>query len=303
MRFTISAPPHKKTGLTVKNIMWSKVFALIPVSIISIYFFGLPALWILFASVLAAVLAEYSIQKTFDQKITIRDGNAVLIGLMLALIIPPEAPFWIPIVGAAFAVIIGKHAFGGLGSYLFHPVLAAWIFLMIAWSEHMTPASFPYADQITDIFLENAAGFLVEVSPIALIGGVYLILRRYLDWRIPLTFTFTIVLLALIFGENLEYLVTGVLIFGILFIATDPSTSPVTKQGRIYYGILCGLLTFIYGYFSVNYGYAALYGIFLANCVTAFLERITFPKEYGTPSIFEKSYITLKEKISNRGIK
>lgn len=126
MTFTISAPPHRKSKITFKTIMWSKVLALVPVSLVSVYFFGLPALSIILAGILAAVVTEAGIQKMFRHKITINDGNAVLIGLMLSLIMPPEAPIWLPVVGSFFAISIGKHAFGGIGSYVFNPVLAAW---------------------------------------------------------------------------------------------------------------------------------------------------------------------------------
>lgn len=325
MNFTISAPPHKKSKITVQSIMWNKVIALLPITIASIYFFGIPALNILVLSILTAAVTEIGIQAIFRQKSTIKDGNALWIGLMSGLLMPPEVPLWLPIVCSFFAIAIGKHAFGGIGSYFFNPVLAAWIFCRTAWANYLTAASLPYTGHLSNFILESGAGFLVEVSPILIIiGGLYLIFRRYIEWRIPLTFGITILLfpqvLQVIFAvlslvdqgilnplmylaqffkffdisPQLHYSMVGMVFFGIFFLATDSPSSPVTKKGRMIYGIICGLLVSIYGYFA-NYVEATIFGLFLANCVSSFIEVNTVPPVYGT-----KSYLV---KISDRLLK
>jgi electron transport complex protein RnfD len=317
--YTISAPPHKKSKFNLKSLNWSKTIALVPVAIAAIYLFGVPALGIILASMIAAVVTEFGIQTLFKQKVTVKDGHAALVGLMLALLIPPEAPLWLPIFGAFFAIAIGKHIFGGAGSYVFNPVLVAWVFIRSAWIGPMTSLSIPHVAAFSDIILETGAGLLVGASPLALIGGVYLIYKKYVDWRIPTTFFFTVFLfhqviafvseivnliqegvlnplmyLATMFiflkipGE-LSYAMIGVVFFGILFIATDGPTSPVTKKGRLIYGFTCGLLVSIYGLFG-NYVEGTLYGIFLGNCVASYIEVKTMPAPFGHESYLEKTY-------------
>ncbi|TGC09663.1 Rnf electron transport complex subunit RnfD [Methanolobus halotolerans] len=319
MAYTISAPPHKKERITFSSMNWSKIVALVPVSLIAIYFFGIPALEIILAAVIAAVLTEYGIQMIFKQNVTVKDGHAAMIGLMFALLTPPEAPIWLPVVGGFFAIAIGKHAFGGIGSYIFNPVLVSWVFVRSAWSGFMTPASIPHIGPVSDILLESGAGLLVGVSPIALIGGVYLIYKRYVEWRVPLTFFLTVfffnqaiafvteivqlvqegvlnplLYLATMFTfleltEELSYAMIGVVIFGILFLSTDSPTTPITKAGRLIYGVGCGVLVSIYGYFG-NYVDGTLYGIFLANGIASFLESRTIPGSFGQESLLERSY-------------
>jgi len=326
MTYTISAPPHKKTKLDFKTLNISKIIALLPLCLAAIYFFGVPALGIIIASVLAAVATEFGIQTLFKQKVTISDGNAALVGLLLALLIPPEAPIWIPIVGGFFAITFGIHVFGGIGSYIFNPVLVSWIFIRGAWPQYMTPVSIPHIGQFSDLFLESGAGLMVGVSPILLIGGVYLVYKRYVDWRVPLAFFVTLVaipqillfissVIALIhegvlnplmymsqlfvfldMSPELPYAMIGAVFFGILFLATDAPTSPVTKNGRVVYGIVCGALVFIYGYFA-NYVDGVLYGIFLANCVGSYIELNTMPASFGTKSLPEKVYSKIMNKV------
>ncbi len=326
MTYTISAPPHKKTKLDFKTLNLSKIIALLPLCLAAIYFFGVPALGIIVACVLAAVATEFGIQTIFKQKVTIADGHAALLGLMLALLIPPEAPIWIAIVSGFFAIAVGKHVFGGIGSYIFNPVLVSWVFVRSAWSSYMTPVSIPHVGQFSDLFLEPGAGLMVGVSPILLIGGVYLIYKRYVDWRVPLAFFATMVAIpqTLLFisgvaalvkegvlnplmymsqffvflemSPELPYAMIGAVFFGILFLATDSPTSPVTKSGRIVYGILCGVVVFIYGYFG-NYVDGVFYGIFLANCVSSYIEFNTMPASFGTMSLPEKIYRNIMDKI------
>jgi len=326
MGYTISAPPHIKSSKSFRSINMAKILALIPLSLVSVYFFGMPALGIILASVLAAVLTEYGIQMITKQKVTIKDGHAAMIGLMFALLMPPEAPLWIPVVGAFFAIAIGKHAFGGIGSYIFNPVLVAWVFVRSAWGSYTTFTSIPHMGQLSDLVLENGAGLLVDVSPILLIGGVYLIYKKYIEWRVPLVFAVTVfffnqaiaffsavislvqegvlnplMYLATMFiflkvTDELSYVMIGVVFFGILFLATDSPTSPVTKNGRLIYGLACGLLVSIYGYFG-NYVDGTLYGIFLANAIAAYIETKTLPAMYGHDSMLERSYRRVMKKI------
>lgn len=280
MTLTISAPPHKVKGITVNKIMWGKVLALVPVSLVAIYFFGFPALGILLASIITAVATEAGIQKVFNQEITIADGHAVLIGLMLALVLPYDAPIWIAVIGSFFAIAIVKHAYGGIGSYMFNPVLVSWVFLNLSWTSIMTTKSTPHIIALTDLILENGAGFLVGVSPIALIGGVVLILMRYIEWRVPLSYLITTLLLVFLLKDDLSYVITGAYLFGVLFIATDSATIPITKKGRIIYGIVCGVLTVLYGYYA-SYVTGTFYALMLANCIAPYIEIKTLPKPFG----------------------
>ncbi|MDG6244446.1 MAG: RnfABCDGE type electron transport complex subunit D [Methanolobus sp.] len=326
MTYVISAPPHKKERIDIQKLNMGKIIALIPLCLVAIYFFGVPAIQLIITTVLAAVITELGIQKIFKQKVTIGDGHAALIGLMLALLIPPEAPLWIPVFGGFFAIAFGKHVFGGIGSYIFSPVLVSWIFMRSAWATHMTALSLPNTGQLSDLILESGAGMLVDVSPIALIAGLYLIHKRYIEWRIPVSFFATIVLIpqTLLFlsgvygliqhgvlnplmylsqlfaflsiSPELPYAMVGVLFFGIIFLATDTPTTPVTKNGRLIYGMLCGLLVFIYGYFG-NYVEGTLYGIFLASCVSSFIEMNTRPTSYGNASFIERIYGRIKAKV------
>ncbi|WP_440953394.1 Rnf electron transport complex subunit RnfD [Methanococcoides sp. FTZ1] len=297
MTFTISAPPHRKENITFKKMTWAKVIALMPVFLLSVYLFGIPAIGLVIASILAAVVTEVAIQKAFNQKITIDDGNAILIGLMVAMVIPPEAPIWIPMIGSVFAIGIGKHAFGGIGSYVFNPVLAAWVFLSLAWWSIMSPYSYPQTTALSDLILETGAGHIAGVSPLALlIPGCILVLLRYVEWRIPVSFFVTTILLALLVGDSLSYVVLGVVLFGMLFLATDTSTSPVTKNGRVIYGIVCGVLVVVYGHFA-NYVDAIFYGLFLANCVSALIDNNTLPGSYGTETFLQRKYKRIISKL------
>ncbi|MBP2030882.1 electron transport complex protein RnfD [Methanohalophilus levihalophilus] len=296
MTFTISAPPHRKQDITFRKITFAKILALVPVSLVAVYLFGLYALALIIASVAAAVATEAIIQKALGQPLEINNGHAALIGLMVALVVPPEVPIWMPIIGSAFGVAIAKHAFGGLGSSIFNPVLAAWVFLSLAWWSLMQPVSFPMLGGFSDLVLETGAGHLIGASPIALIGGVFLIYRRYMEWRIPVFYFLTTIVLAVIVGDSLSYVITGAFIFGVLFLATDTPSSPVTKNGRVIYGVLCGVLTVVYGHFD-NYIYATFYGLFLANSVAAFIDNNTMPSSYAEESFFQRKYRTIMDKI------
>lgn len=280
--FTVSPPPHRKSKISIKNLMWARVAALVPISLAAVYFFGFAALGNIFASILGAVGIELAIEKAFNYKLTILDGNAVYIGLLLALIAPPTLPAWMIFIAAMFAVGVGKHAFGGIGSYVFHPALAAWVFLSLAWAQDMLPGTIPITSGFSDMILESGAGFLVDASPIlVLLTGVALIAVKYIEWRIPVSYFLTTVILAVVLGDPLSYVITGTFLLGVFFIATETVTTPVTKNGRIVYGILCGVLTVLYGYFSGNYVWGTLYALLLSNATAAYIEINTLPKPMG----------------------
>jgi electron transport complex protein RnfD len=183
------------------------------------------------------------------------------------------------VVGAFFAVALVKHEFGGLGSTLFNPAIAAWVFMNMSWGALTWSKSIPHIGEYTDLVMEFGAGRLAEVSSVVLIiGGLYLIYKKYIDWRIPLLYLSSTIIMAVILGEQLSYVMTGMLFLGVFILAPDPTTSPITKNGRIIYGLLCGIMTVIYGYLTYNYVIAVLYTIFFANAVAPFIEKNTYPK-------------------------
>lgn len=278
MKLSVSHPPHIKQGVTVQTIMWSKIVILVAVSLMAVIVFGLSALAITLVSTISAVLTEAGIQKFTKQELTIKDGDAVSIGILIALLLPPTVPLWIPAIGAFFGIALVKHAFGGLGSNLFNPAIAAWVFMYMSWGALTGSGSIPHIGEYSDLILEFGAGRLAEVSPIIfIIGGVYLIYKKYIDWRIPSSFIITTVMITLLLGEDLSYVITGMLFLGVFILATETATSPITKNGRFIYGLLCGVLTVIYGFISYNYVVSVLYAIFLANAAAPFIEKNTIP--------------------------
>jgi electron transport complex protein RnfD len=279
MKLTVSNPPHIKQGVTVATIMWSKIVILVAVSLMATIVFGLSALAMILVSTIAAVLTETGIQKLSKQELTVKDGDAISTGILIGLLMPPTVPLWIPVIGSFFGVALVKHAFGGLGANLFNPAIAAWVFMNMSWTTLTVSGSVPHIGQYSDLVLEYGAGRLAEVSPLVfLIGGVYLLHKKYIDWRVPSSYLLTTIIVALMIGEDLSYVITGMLFLGVFILATETATSPITKNGRFIYGSLCGVLTVIYGFFSFNYVVAVLFAIFFANAVSPFIEKNTYPR-------------------------
>ena len=276
MTYTISPVPHVKSSETVKRMMWGTVAALMPVTIMAIIFFGLPALIIILATVIAAVATEVVIYKSASQPLTIDDGNAVLIGLLLALLMPPGVQIWIPIIGAVFAIAIPKYIFGGTGTLVFHPTLTAFAFLLAAWPTFMGAASTPNLSSLWDLIIESGAGRLVEISPAAvLVGGAFVLYKKYVDRRVAISATILLLLLMPIFGMGwqLPYVLTGGYFLG-------PITSPVSKKGRLIYGIVLALLIMVQLHFDA-YFTGMCFAVLLMNVFSPFIDRNTIPKPIG----------------------
>jgi electron transport complex protein RnfD len=315
----ISINPHIKDNRNVSKIMWAVVIALLPTTIAGIYFFKFNALWVILLSVAAAIGTEYLICRLSKKKNTISDGSAVITGLLLALILPPGVPLWVPVFGAIFAISIGKMVFGGLGHNIFNPALVGRVFLAASFPNIMTTWILP--DGVTgatplgllklegiktsymQLFLGNVGGSIGETSAIALlVGAAFLFYMKIIDWRIPATYIGTIALGALIFGQDpLFHILAGGLLIGALFMATDYVTSPLSKNGKLIFGFGCGFLTIILRLFS-GYPEGVMFAILLMNTATPLIDRFTKTKSFGYVCKRQKKK-NEKEKIEEKQIK
>lgn len=307
MKLIVQAPPHIRSPLTTKKIMFTVVLALIPAASAGVVFFGMRALLHMILSIAAAVLTEFVLQRLLRKKVTIADGSAVLTGLLLGMNLPVAAPLWIGVVGSIFAISIVKQAFGGLGQNFMNPALAARAMLMAAWPNQMvqwvtpldaiataTPLAIAKAgipDTATlpllwDMFIGFIGGSIGETSALALlVGGIYLIYKELIDYRIPLAYLGTVFILASIFGADglnsgLFHLLAGGVMIGAIFMATDYVTSPSTATGRWIYGIGCGLITIMIRFWG-SYPEGVSFSILLMNIVAPLIERFTIPRKFG----------------------
>jgi electron transport complex protein RnfD len=308
----VSIGPHVKGGESTRKIMWSVVACLIPAGVAGVFIFGIKSLFLITAAVAAAMLTEFFINRIRKRELTIWDGSALMTGLLLAYNIPPDVPVWIPIAGACFAIAIGKQAFGGLGHNIFNPALVGRAFLMISWPVYMTTWKNPrwQLDTITsatplgllkegkldllhttnwDLLIGARGGCIGEVCTIALlIGAAYLLWKGYISWHIPVTYIATVALMSWIFngqngiftGDVLFFVMSGGLILGAFFMATDYVTSPLSSGGRIVFGVGCGVLTFAIRKFA-GYPEGVSYAILIMNAVVPLIDRYLLPKWFG----------------------
>ena len=281
--------------------------ALAPAGIAGIILFGSQAAVLIAASVISAVLAEYFYQKLTHQKVTVGDWSAVVTGLLLAYNLPANAPVWLAVVGAVIAIVLVKQIFGGIGSNFMNPALAARAILFVSWATQMTtyPATRFMLDGVStatplnslgtgsvagvnlmDLFLGNIPGVLGETCKLALLlGGVYLILRRIVDWKIPVTFhcpRCSVVRDLIKDGAEmaLYQILSGGLFLGAFFMATDYATSPVTNPGRVIMGIGCGIFLFVIRAYA-SYPEGCSFAILLMNVATPLIDKYTMPKPFG----------------------
>ncbi|GAA0721949.1 RnfABCDGE type electron transport complex subunit D [Clostridium malenominatum] len=297
--YTVSSSPHIRVKETTKSIMRDVVIALLPATFASVYFFKLQALLVILISVLSCVGAEYIWQKATKRKVTVGDLSAVVTGLLLAFNLPPAVPLWIPVVGGFFAIIIAKQFFGGLGQNIVNPALVARAFLLASWPTAMTTWTLDgvttatplaalkagtQAPALMDVFIGNVGGCIGETSALALIiGGVYLLAKRVIDWRIPVSFigtTLVITAFAGRAGNPLYELFAGGLMLGAFFMATDYATSPITPIGRLIFGVGCGVITSVIRILG-GYPEGVSYSILIMNLFVPLIERWTTPKIFG----------------------
>lgn len=307
-KLTVSSTPHILSKNTTSKIMMHVVIALLPATLGALYFFRLQAAMIIFLSIATAVSAEWGIQKIRKQPTTINDMSAVVTGLLLGLNLSASVPWWIPVIGSAFAIIVVKQIFGGIGQNFMNPALAARIMLTISWTGRMTSWVSPGVDavstatplsyvkglniipedapRILDMFLGNIGGSLGETSALLLIiGGLFLVFKGVISYKIPLVFISTVAGFALLYGAfdlsfMLYHIFSGGLMIGAIFMATDYSSTPITMKGRIIFALGCGVITSLirlYGAFPEGVGFSIL----LMNLSAPLIEKYTRPRVFG----------------------
>ncbi len=300
--YALSASPHVKHSATTQIVMRDVLIALVPALVWAIIAFGVSSLFLTLLSVALCVLFEAGYQLVMKKPITVSDLSAAVTGVLLAFNVPPNCAWWVFIPGAFFAIVIVKQLFGGIGKNVFNPALSARIFMFVSWPTELSTFKEPMSDAVAsatplastevtsvlDAFLGFIPGCIGEISAAAiLIGFIYLLVRKVITWHIPVSFIGTVALLAFIFpqaGERLDYtalaVCTGGVMLGAVFMATDYTTSPVTKWGRVIYGIGCGLLTVMIRYFG-SYAEGVSFAIMIMNSLVWYIDRVTAPKVFG----------------------
>ncbi|MFC1565568.1 RnfABCDGE type electron transport complex subunit D [Candidatus Neomarinimicrobiota bacterium] len=311
----LNSSPHLHTSKSVHKIMWSVIIALIPAMAMSTYYFGLQAGLMILTCVVAAVSTEMLMNFMKGEKITISDGSAIITGILLALTLPPSFRLSSAALGAIVAIFLGKHIFGGLGYNIFNPALLGRAFLQASFPVAITTWSNPITEKYStidavstatplgafkfekiltdysDLFFGNVGGSLGETSAIAiLLGGIFLLILKNADWRIPLSFIGSVLILGGVFWlldpnqypDPVFHLLSGGLLFGAFFMATDMVTSPITPKGGWVFGAGAGILVIIIRLFG-GLPEGVMYSILLMNGVTPLINRYTRPKIFGEP--------------------
>lgn len=307
MKLTVSSAPHITGKDSSRSIMLDVIIAMVPALIAATMIFGSRALILTAVTVAACVVFEFLWNKAAKKEQTIGDLSAVVTGMLLAFNMPATMPYWMAIVGAAFAIIMVKQLFGGIGYNFVNPAITARIILATSFASSMTNFAFPvttcdalasatplaanaagaFADgsyPFYEMFLGMHGGVIGEVSALALlVGFVYLLIAKVISPVIPVTYVATVAVLAVVFGQNpLFHILGGGLLLGAIFMATDYVTSPYTVKGKIVFGIGLGLITMIIRIFgSMTEGVS--YAILLMNLFVPYINRLTRQKPLGAP--------------------
>lgn len=306
MKLTVASSPHIRGDFRTSRIMLDVVLALLPALGVGVWVLGLRALWVTLVCVASAVAAEWLYSVVTRTRITIIDGSAMVTGLLLALTLPHTVPYWLAAVGSVFAIVIVKALCGGLGQNIFNPALAARAFMMLIFPvgmtrymgvdgvsgatplHHMVMPALP-EESLMDMLLGNCPGSIGELSALALLlGGGYLVVRKVISPRIPVAYLGTVAVLTLLFHKTdapvqwmLYSLLSGGVMLGAIFMATDYATSPVTAGGQWIYGVGCGVLTVVFRYFGI-FPEGVTYAILLMNAFVWLIDRYTAPRRFGT---------------------
>jgi electron transport complex protein RnfD len=277
MKLIVSPPPFIKKENTTQRVVWSVIFALLPSIVAAAYLHKIQGITALLTSVGSCLLTEAVIQKSSGKKITINDGTALITGLILGLLMPFNVPLWLPFIGGAFAIGIVKHAFGGHGNNIFNPAIGGWVFLMISWATYTLTHPVEYIN-IENFFFNYGATRLVEASPaFVLLGGLFLFLTRLIKLDVPIGFLIGTILTLTIVGTPINKIYTGIFILFLFFVVTDPVTSPITKRGRLLYGIGVGFMTVVYSnYANLEEGLGL--SVLLMNALVPLIDRYTKPR-------------------------
>ncbi len=323
----VSTSPHVRSEESVSRIMWTVSLALLPAFVGSVYFFGVAALWVTGLCIASSMLSERLVQRMTGTESSLSDGSAFLTGLLLGLNLPPSSPAYVPILGGFVAVAITKQLFGGLGFNVFNPALIGRAFVLITWPRAMTTWTAPQmgldrVDATTaatplglmkedglhvlietfgsmenvyrSLFFGNTGGSLGETSALLLlIGGAFLIYKRYITWHIPASFIGTVAVVAFIFGTDPEtgkiaffagdplfHVLSGGLILGAFFMATDYVTVPSVRRGQILFGVACGLITMLIR-LKGGFPEGVMFAILLMNSFTPVIDRSMRTKTFG----------------------
>ena len=321
-KLIVSIGPHMHDEENTAKIMWTVSGALLPATLMSVYYFGMPAITVILICIVTSLLTEAGMQRLLKKPITLSDGSAFLTGLLLAMNLPANAPFYIPFIGSFVAIMIAKHLFGGLGFNIFNPALVGRAFVLVSFAKIMTTfvspaATFMALDAKTtatplvllkeegisklleiyhtkaalyqDLFLGNRAGSLGETSVIALLlGAALLMLKRYITWHIPVTFIATVGILTWIFGgkeglmtgDAVFHMMSGGLILGAFFMATDYVTGPSVRSAQVVFGAACGALTVLIR-LKGGYPEGVMFAILLMNCFAPLLDRGMKSRVFG----------------------
>jgi len=311
INLSVSSSPHIKSSESIEKIMYSVIIALLPALIWSVYVFGVSALFVILYCSFFCVFFEYLCSKIFKTENTIKDGSALITGILLAMNLPSSAPLWLCITGSFIAIPIAKLSFGGLGNNIFNPALVARVALLISFPVEMTSWPKPFLYDATssatplgilstsvqeasnipllDLFLGRIGGCLGELSVLfLLIGAIFLLYKGYIKFEVP--FSFIGSLAVFIFIVNmldpdktagvLFHIFSGGLILGAFFMATDMVTSPITRKGRLVFGIGCGIITALIRVYG-SYPEGVSFAILLMNAVSPMIDRYFKNKIYG----------------------
>jgi Na+-translocating ferredoxin:NAD+ oxidoreductase subunit D len=315
----VSIGPHVRAEESTAKIMWTVNAALLPATLMSVYYFGLPAVLVIMVSILTAVLTEAAIQKMLKKEVTVADGSAFLTGLLIAMNCPANIPLHIPAIGTFVAIAITKQLFGGLGYNVFNPALIGRALILISFPKAMTTFTQPvlnvmamdaktmatplsvlkedgvakllelYPNIYQNLLLGNRAGSLGETATIALLlGAAFLMIKRYITWHIPIPFILTVGVLTWAFGgkgaffagDAMFHMMAGGLILGAFYMATDYVTGPSVRSAQVVFGVACGALTVLIR-LKGGYPEGVMFAILIMNCFAPLLDRGMRSRVFG----------------------